>query len=268
MKAFVVLLAIAAALQLTLAQEEAVDTVNFDDEFTERIIGGHNTTFSRHTVRLLRNGRFIGTGALISRQHVLTSASNIINPRDNIEFDPKELTLVVGQQTVNPANRGSRAVKASDVQAHFNYLGRSNGHANNLAVITLQNPVRLNNAIAPISINAQRAPASGQSWVVGFGNTARWGRPANALQLAQLANVNSRVFARANPRVTINSNTFFLQTLRGASLTNSDSGAITLAYGRGTWQLAGIVSYSPSVNHTVVTHVHPYTSWINGVTSN
>jgi len=278
MKAFYALLAVAALLQVSFAEVEDVEAENFaindefDEDFTENIIGGQNTTYSQYIVRLLRNGRFLSNGILINRQNVLTSASSIINPRDNIEFDPKELTAVVGLHTVNQPNRGARAVRVADVQAHFNYLGRSNGHANNIAVIKLQNPVRLNRAVTPARLsNLRSVPTRGQAYVVSFGATTQRGQLPNRLQIAALNVISSWLFRRVNPRVPVSPNTYFLNSVVNRRVVvrtvASDTGAPVLE-ARHPWNVAGLVSYNPSQNQTVVTQIQPYLTWINEVASN
>jgi hypothetical protein len=263
MKAFYALLAVAALLQATIAQSEDVEAENFvndDEDLTENVIGGINTTYSQFIVRLLRNGRFVSTGVLISRQHVLASAVSIINPRDNIEFDPRELTAVVGLHTVNQPNRGSRAVRVADVQAHFNYLGRSNGFANNLAVITLQNPVRLNQAISPAQISRSARTPIRDTYIVSFGANTQRGNLPNRLQIAPLNVISAQQFRRANPRAPVNANNFYLTATnfnRGvARAVNSDTGAPILETSS-PYRVAGLVSYNPSQ--------HRYHQWRDGV---
>jgi len=271
MKTGLIVLALVAAIQLSYQEEiERADAEeNFgvalnDDDFDDQIIGGRNHTNGRYTGRIVRLGKYIGNGVLVSRRHLLTSAQNIINPADDVEYESTEITVHLGFTSTNNAGRGYRAIRALSLVAHYDYLGRANNYAHNIGVITLRLPVRKNQLLAPITLPYTRVspPVKRQVSVASWGQASVAGGLPTLLQIAKVRTVSQADFTKANPNAQVNENQLYLTSYEG-TVVQTDSGA-PLFYQR---RLAGIVSHTQSRNSAVALDLKPYLAWFDEVTA-
>jgi len=270
MKITFVLLALAAAMQLSMQEEiermdgeESMPTSFDDDDFDDQIIGGRNHTNGRYTGRILRLGKYIGNGVLVSRTHLLTSAQVAINPADNIEYDPLEIVVAVGFTSTNNPGRGHRQIRALSLVAHYDYVGAANGYANNIAVLTLRLPIRKNQLLAPITLPRTRVspPVKRQVSVASWGQASLSGGLPTLLQIAKVRTITEADFLKNNPNAHVSENQLYLKSFEG-TVVPTDTGA-PLFYQR---RLAGLVSHVVGQN-AVAVDLKPYLEWYDEVTA-
>jgi len=273
MKVFVVLaLALLAAVQISHQEEiERADVegqfdvaATGDDDFDDQIIGGRNHTNGRYTGRILRLGKYIGNGVLVSRTHLLTSAQVVINKADNIEYDPLEVVVAVGFTSTNNPGRGHRQIRAQSLVAHFDYKGAVDNHAHNIAVVTLRLPIRRNQLLAPITLPRTRPspPVKRQVSVASWGQASVAGGLPTLLQIAKVRTTPSDEYLKANPNAQLSENQIYLKSFEG-TVVPTDTGA-PLFYQR---RLAGIVSHVQAGNTAIALDLKPYLDWFDEVTA-
>ncbi|XP_011862079.1 PREDICTED: chymotrypsin-1-like [Vollenhovia emeryi] len=134
----------------------------------ERIVGGDTATIGqfRYQVSLQSYGEHICGGSIISSTHILTAAHCVDD-----EFYTDDMVVVSGIDNLLAAGGDRHDIKC--IRKHPNYTGeRDGGWKDDIAVITLKKPIKINWAQGPIPLTSKNHVNGDKRGIVsGWGKT-------------------------------------------------------------------------------------------------
>ncbi|KAM7312867.1 serine protease 33-like, partial [Ixodes scapularis] len=121
-------------------------TTTPDSVISERILNGTNATLGAWPwmVEILHDGRHHCGGALITTQHVLTSAHCLTNT------SKESFTVLIGSYSRNETEKEERKEQIETICIYPQYM--QGKHEYDIAIITLQNPVECSEAIKTVCL--------------------------------------------------------------------------------------------------------------------
>ena len=205
-------------------------------------------------------------GSLLSSTWVVTAAHCVV--RNGTTISPSALQVRAGSLT---SGSGGQMVTVSRIVVHGSY--QSAAFDNDIALLELATPVVLNAAVQPIDPisldnEALWAANNDTSTVTGWGTTYSGNLSAN-LQQASMPIISTAVCRSSSGYGNgITDNMICAGYLAGGkdSCQGDSGGPLVVANGRGSYALAGIVSYgngcAESAYPGVYTRVANYRSWL------
>ncbi|XP_020616819.1 elastase-1-like isoform X2 [Orbicella faveolata] len=256
-------------LTLTLGNQECGKR-----PITTRVVGGTdaqpNSWPWQISLRVKVQGKLyhICGGSLISPTHVVTAAHCVVQ-----KAAPSRYKVVVGEhdQTVTEG-----AEQVFDVSSVCFHEGFSMQHLrNDIAVLTLSNPVALSDRVNTVCLpqGRQQVLTGTKCYITGWGRTIGGGKPANILQQAVMPVVDHQTCAKANKDlVPVDEPSMLCAGYATAgnviSGCQGDSGGPFVCEENGRFVLRGAVSWGhprceAENSYTVFARVSFYVDWIN-----
>lgn len=216
---------------------------------SDRIVGGCEA--AQHSwpwaIQLGKISTFFGTnytqwicgGSIISPIHILTAAHCVSGSTQK----PEVFLVKVGQHDTQRPSQYHKIHNVSAVHAHPDYDSRTID--NDVAIITLKEPIVMNNGVASVCLADTVCPTLGQSHtVVGWGEQNANGRAtAQTLQQVDVKAWNSSTCnlpAHYGGKIT---NQMFCAGTTGKDSCQGDSGGPIVAEVGDSWVQNGVVSW-------------------------
>ncbi|XP_018322610.1 serine protease 33-like [Agrilus planipennis] len=210
----------------------------------ERIVGGQNADIGEWPwiAALFNNGRQFCGGSLIDNSHILTAAHCVAHMSS---WDVARLTIRLGDYNIR-TNSETRhlELRAKRVVRHRGFDSRT--LYNDIAIITLDNPVQFNKKIRPICLPSSGANFAGRAaTVIGWGSLREGGPQPSILQKVNIpiwSNADCRAkYGPAAPGGIVDHMLCAGNVAKDSC--SGDSGGPLMVYNSGRWTQAGIVSW-------------------------
>ncbi|XP_062707054.1 transmembrane protease serine 9 [Aedes albopictus] len=210
---------------------------------TERIVGGHNADPNEWPwiAALFNNGRQFCGGSLIDNVHILTAAHCVAHMTS---FDVSRLSVKLGDHNIRITT------EVQHIERRVKRLVRHRGFDsrtlyNDVAVLTMDQPVQFTKSVRPICLPTGGADSRGATaTVIGWGSLQENGPQPSILQEVNLpiwSNTDcSRKYGAAAPGGIIESMLCAGQAAKDSC--SGDSGG-PLMVNSGRWTQVGIVSW-------------------------
>ncbi|KAM8964878.1 coagulation factor IX [Sarcophilus harrisii] len=248
-------------------EEEVPDAVTqivpFHKEDT-RIVGGEDARKGQIPWQVILNGKVKGFcgGSIINEKWVITAA-HCIEP-DN------EITVVAGEHDTETKEGTEQTRRVIRVIPHHTYNASKNMYSNDIALLELEEPLKLNEYVTPICV-ADRKYTNlflklAKGTVSGWGKVFHKGRPASILQFLRVPFVDRATCLRSTT-VTIENNMFCAGYSQGGKDScQGDSGGPHTIEVEGTSFLTGIISWGERCavkgKYGIYTKVSSFVKWI------
>ncbi|XP_076766920.1 uncharacterized protein LOC143433467 [Xylocopa sonorina] len=206
-------------------------------EVAEQIIGGNNANPGQfpYQVSLRQNGRHFCGGTLVTQKHVVTAAHCI---RGIVSAPYHDFTVVTGTISLKSGGQSHR-VAAAVYNPDFKPTA-SESFANDVAVVTLADTVRVNSYQRPISLTSMDPPVGAKLTLSGWGrNSNNQGTLPDILQTTTVTLLSNADCQKQIPQQPIYGGHLCAFQRKGVGACNGDSGGPLVYNGK----LVGIVSW-------------------------
>ncbi|KAK7574402.1 hypothetical protein V9T40_011593 [Parthenolecanium corni] len=233
----------------------------------ERIVGGHDADPGEWPwmAAIMTNGRLFCGGSLIDNTHVLTAAHCVahMNP-----WDVARMRVNLGDHNIKSKGDGEHIERrVKKVVRHRGFDPQT--LYNDIAVITLDPPVKFTKTVRPICLPAGKAAYSGKmGTVIGWGSLREMGPTPSILQEVNIPIWTNQAcrnkYGPAAPGGIVDS--FLCAGKAEKDSCSGDSGG-PLMINDGKWKQVGIVSWGIGCGKGqfpgVYTRMTSYMTWLN-----
>ncbi|EZA51968.1 Chymotrypsin-2 [Ooceraea biroi] len=201
----------------------------------EAIVGGDIATFAqfKYQVSLQSHDDHICGGTIISTRHILTAAHCVDD-----SFYTDDMVVVSG---TNNLKSGGEIHKIKCIRKHPNYTGEEkDGWKNDIAIITLEKPLKINNVQAPIPLASKDHVNGDKRGIVsGWGKTKVSGSTAVMLRWLSVNVLSLERCLRGHKNPRTNENHICTLEKVGKGACQGDSGGPLVVDG----EVVGVVSW-------------------------
>ncbi|CAB0042636.1 unnamed protein product [Trichogramma brassicae] len=199
-------------------------------------------------------------GSLVSRQHVVTAAHCV--ERKNSPQAIANMRIYTGTSRSDSSTGQSHMVRS--VAVHPGYRGAANTYLNDIAVVTLAEPVELSEMQAPIKLPSRDVQNSARAVITGWGYN-QYSSQVTPIQLqkASMRLISSYYCEKSMP-FAISSTQVCAFNGHSVGVCSGDSGGPLVSNG----ELVGVASYVIQCargHPDVYTNVYPYVGFIKAI---